>query len=265
MFHHAKKSLGQNFLKSEVALQAMVKTGEVNDNDIILEIGPGKGALTAKLLEKAKKVIAVEKDSELIEILEEKFKDEIKNKKLILLNEDILNFDSKNSKMLPYKIIANIPYNITGAILKKFLSCNNQPEIMVLLIQKEVADRIIARNDKESILSLSVKAYGIPKYIMKVNKRFFSPSPKVDSAIISIRSISRENFKTQNEEEQFFKIIKSSFAHKRKVLRKNLEEVASLNIIDEMFIKLGINSKVRAEDISFSQWLLINRYLSKNA
>jgi 16S rRNA (adenine1518-N6/adenine1519-N6)-dimethyltransferase len=277
MIHHAKKSLGQNFLKSEAALQMMIKAGEVNDNDIVLEIGPGKGALTSKLLEKAKKVIAVEKDRDLIAVLEEKFKNEMKNKKLILLNEDILEFDSKIPKLPPYKVIANIPYNITGAIFKKFLSCDNQPERMVLLVQKEVAERIVAKENKESILSLSVKVYGTPKYVMKVSKRFFSPSPKVDSAIILIKDIGRENFKTKNEEEQFFKIIKTSFAHKRKVLRKNLEGIEikevrpaspsgrlPINAIDKMFEKLEINPKIRAEDVPFAEWLLINKYLSEN-
>ncbi|HUC88858.1 MAG TPA: 16S rRNA (adenine(1518)-N(6)/adenine(1519)-N(6))-dimethyltransferase RsmA [Candidatus Paceibacterota bacterium] len=292
MIYHAKKSLSQNFLKSKPALEMMIKAGEVDDNDIILEIGPGKGALTSKLLEKAKKVIAVEKDSSLIRMLEEKFKNEIKNKKLILINEDILKFKfplpftrgglgrgelidplcpsgisplSRGRGINEYKIIANIPYNITGAIIKKFLSGENQPSVMILLVQKEVADRITARSNKESILSLSVKAYGTPKYVMKVGKRFFSPSPKVDSAIISIKDISRKNFKTPSEEEQFFKIIKSAFAHKRKVLRKNLEEVASLETIDFMFAKLGINQKIRAEDVPFTQWLSISRYLSENA
>ena len=212
--------MGQNFLKSQPALRKMLEMGEVNDKDIILEIGPGKGALTEKLLEKAKCVIAVEKDRDLVELLKEKFTDEIKSGKLLLLNEDILKFNlgevilnsfsgprmredeepdhSKKLKSLRrdfgYKIIANIPYNITGAIFKKFLSCDAQPDRMVLLIQKEVAERIVAKNDKESILSLSVKAYGTPKYIMKVHKRFFSPSPKVDSAIIAIINISKNNF-----------------------------------------------------------------------
>ncbi len=151
-----------------------------------MEIGPGKGVLTEKLLEKAGCVIAVEKDRDLFQLLQEKFSEEIKNKKLILMNEDILNADIKNmackffsgpripgslsrpdheKNFMPcfYKIIANIPYNITGAILKKFLTEKNQPERMILMVQNEVAQRIMARDKKESILSISVKAYGEPK------------------------------------------------------------------------------------------------------
>ena len=278
-FARAKKALGQNFLKSQEALKKMCEAGEICDKDIILEIGPGKGALTEKLLEKAKIVIAVEKDRELFEFLKEKFLNEIKSGKLELINGDILNFDTRtyNLETRTYKIIANIPYNITGAILKKFLSIKNQPERMVLLVQKEVAERIVARDNKESILSLSIKAYGIPKYIMKVHKRFFSPAPKVDSAIIVINNISKDNFKTDMEEKNFFNIIKTGFAHKRKILRRNLEDLqikevgparpplsgaGGLPNIDKIFEKLKINPKTRAEDIKFEIWLEISRNLS---
>jgi 16S rRNA (adenine1518-N6/adenine1519-N6)-dimethyltransferase len=265
MIHKAKKNLGQNFLKSQEALRMMCTAGEVNEKDTVLEIGPGKGALTEKLLEKAFKVIAIEKDRDLIEILKDKFVDEIKSGKFILLNEDILNFDlEKNGlKKSNYKVIANIPYNITGAIFKKFLSSDIQPETMILLVQKEVQERIVASDGKESILSLSVKAYGTPKYIMKVHKRFFSPSPKVDSAIISITNISKNNFKLKMEEQNFFNTIKVGFAHKRKVLRKNLESLeVELPKIDKIFEKLKINPKARAEDIKLEKWLQISHNLS---
>lgn len=304
-FHRAKKNLGQNFLKSQSALKMICSAGDVNKKDTILEIGPGKGALTEKLLEKAGLVIAVEKDHDLFNFLQEKFKNEIKNDptlqnangrgKLILVEGDILDFNhtstilnfcsgprrredeepdhSQKLKLLgcdTYKLIANIPYNITGAIIKKFLSSNYQPEKMVLLVQKEVAERIVARGGKESILSLSVKAYGTPKYIMKVSKKYFSPSPKVDSAIIAINNISKKNFKNISEENNFFKIIKAGFAHKRKVLRKNLENFCQnekyvevgLPKIDEVFGELGISSNARAEDVSFEKWLKISRNLS---
>ena len=259
MIYKAKKSLGQNFLKSIPALKMMCTQGELDENDIVVEIGPGKGALTEKLLEKVNKVIAIEKDRELIDILNERFQKEINDKKLILLNEDILKFNPpENSK---YKIIANIPYNITGAILKKFLSSSFHPDMMILLVQKEVAMRIVANDKKESILSLSVKAYGTPKYIMKVEKRFFSPSPKVDSAIIAIKNISNKNFLNKGEENSFFNIVKSGFAHKRKVLRKNLEEISTSDVIDRVYSELKINPKTRAEDLPLEIWIKINKLL----
>ena len=266
MIHKAKKSFGQNFLKSELALRTMCEAGEVSKKDIVLEIGPGKGALTSKLLEKAKKVIAVEKDRDLVAILEEKFKEQIGAGTLLLIQGDILDFDVKkyNLEKEGYKIIANIPYNITGAIFKKFLSENTQPEKMVILVQKEVAMRIVANDKKESILSLSVKAYGEPKYIMKVGKRFFSPSPKVDSAIVAIDNINRANFVNNKEEEQFFRLIKSGFAHKRKVLRKNLESILPIDQIRSEFSNISIDERTRAEDLSISTWLKLTKYCSKS-
>ena len=168
----------------------------MRQNDVILEIGPGKGKLTERLLENSEHVIAIEKDNELFEFLKEKFSAQIKNGSLVLIHDNILNFNASAYGLAPsaYKIIANIPYNITGAILKKFLTADRQPERMVLLVQKEVAERIVARDGKESILSISVKAYGEPKMVMKVPARYFSPAPKVDSAVIAINNISRKNF-----------------------------------------------------------------------
>ena len=179
---YAKKSLGQHFLKSERALSSIIESAKISPGETILEIGPGLGVLTEKLLDAGAKVIAVEKDDSLFVFLKEKF-----GEKINLIHEDILDFDSND--LGKYKIVANIPYNITGAILEKFLSADNQPESMVLLVQKEVAERIVARNNKESILSISVKAYGDPKYIEKVLAGSFVPAPNVDSAIILIKNM----------------------------------------------------------------------------
>lgn len=257
--HKAKKSLGQNFLKSIPALNAIVLAGEIKKDDIILEIGPGKGALTEKLLEKSGKVIAIEKDKDLLEILQEKFKEEIKNGKFVLINEDVLNYEIKEKN---YKIIANIPYNITGAILKKFLTSENQPERMVLMVQNEVAKRIVAKDGDESILSISVKAYGKPKIIMKVPARYFSPAPKVDSAIIAINNISRETFNKNNiKEEKFWELVKNGFAHKRKVLVSNLKDLYKKEKILEIFEKLNISEKTRAEDLTLENWIAITKML----
>ncbi len=276
MIHRPKKSLAQNFLKSSPALKMMCSVSKLESKDIVLEIGPGKGALTKKLLEKAGKVIAVEKDEELFIYLQEKFAEEIKTEHLVLIEQDILNFDIVDFDKYgllneKYKIIANIPYYITGLILKKFLSSKIKPTMMTLLIQKEVAKRIIGIREnhklnskisgEESILSLSVKAYGEPTYVMKVEKRFFSPSPKVDSAILNIKNISKKNFSSKKEEELFFIVVKSGFAHKRKILKKNLESLGKKSAeIDKIFEKLKINTKIRAEDVPFRVWLNLVKY-----
>jgi 16S rRNA (adenine1518-N6/adenine1519-N6)-dimethyltransferase len=143
------------------------------------------------------------------------------------------------------------------------LAGNLQPERMILLVQKEVAERIVSRGGKESILSLSVRAYGTSKYIMKVHKRFFTPIPKVDSAIIAITNISRNNFTGYAEEKNFFDIVRAGFAHKRKILGKNLKNFEKKpGQLNNIFEKLKINPMARAEDIKFEIWLGISRHLS---
>ncbi len=204
----------------------------------MLEIGPGEGALTSALLERGAKIIAIEKDARLIEVLREKFKGE----KFEVIEGDALLFDISNSlpKTQKFKVVGNIPYYITGALFKKFMSGERQPSSLVFLVQKEVAERI-ARSKKESILSLSVKAYGTPKYIQSVPAGAFVPPPKVDSAILLVSDISRKNFKNKKHEEKFFELIKKAFGQKRKMLRSTL----------------GIDSDKRPEDLTLLEWLAL--------
>jgi len=257
----AKKSLGQNFLKAKWALILMTKAAKVGKKDIILEAGPGKGALTEKLLEAGAKVIAVEKDRRLIPELEKKFSKEIKSGRLRIIEGDILNFNPANYGLQTtnYKLISNIPYYITGSFLEKFLSAEIQPEKMVLTVQKEVAKRITASSGKESVLSISVKAYGKPEYIKAVGKEFFSPKPKVDSAIILIDNISKERF-GKSDEKLFFKIMKTGFSHKRKFLLGNLKG-KEFEADEKLFKNLGINPKARAEDLTLGKWLALAKSL----
>ena len=254
---YAKKSLGQNFLKSKKALLTMIEVGKISSSDIVLEIGPGQGALTEKLLESGAKIIAVEKDNRLIDLLDEKFENEINSKQLEIIHGDILELDlSKKLRANSYKLIANIPYYITGQIFRKFLSGTLQPEKIVILVQKEIADRIVAHDKKESLLSLSVKVYGKAKKIMKVGKENFSPRPKVDSAILLIDDISK-NFFEGIGEESFFEIIKAGFAHKRKVLISNLRDFAKKGNgadLKTAFSSLKISEKARAEDLTLEDW-----------
>ncbi|MBX4198077.1 16S rRNA (adenine(1518)-N(6)/adenine(1519)-N(6))-dimethyltransferase RsmA [Candidatus Parcubacteria bacterium] len=277
--HHPKKSLGQNFLKSKEALRDIVTAGQIKTDDVILEIGPGKGALTEMLLTVAGKIMAIEKDAELVSLLQEKFKTEIGSGRLDIKQGDILEFDptSLGTRPLPskgesplggstakqeggYKIIANIPYNITGAIIQKFLTAEYQPELMVLLLQKEVAQRIVARDKKESILSIGVKAYGTPKYIGTVKAKYFSPPPKVDSGILLVENISRDFFK-DIDEKFFFDVMKAGFAHKRKMLIGNLKNVFENRNFEELFAQSGIDKKTRAEDITLEDWKKLSRVI----
>jgi 16S rRNA (adenine1518-N6/adenine1519-N6)-dimethyltransferase len=262
-----KKSLGQNFLTSVAARQAIIRAanlGPTTEDGLpyVLEIGPGKGFLTEALLEtagKEGKVVAVEKDDLLIEELAGKFEKEIKSGQLELIHGDILDLAPRGGGQASapwgkdYKLVANIPYNITGEIIRTFLETESQPQMMVLMLQKEVAERIVARNHHESILSISVKAYAEPRYIQTVKACSFFPKPKVDSAILAIQNISKDNFKEVSEE-KFFSIVKKGFAHKRKMLRSNL------NCSEEFLKSCMINPEARAEELTVKQWL----YLSKN-
>lgn len=271
MEHRAKKSLGQNFLKNEGIIKKIRDAADPTGNDIILEIGPGKGALTKELLDFAGKVIAVEKDDALFTYLKEQFSNEIVLGKFDLINDDILKFDPEILRFYGnYKLVANIPYNITGAIIEKFLSVSFQPEMMVLMVQKEVAERIVAKdkkigkNGKESILSIAIKVYGIPTYICTVKSGSFAPAPSIDSAVIKISNISRKNFINKHHEEVFFQIMKAGFAHKRKILSGNLKNILEPEFVDQIIKKISVIPSVRAEDLSINDWLNLSELVYNN-
>lgn len=257
----AKKSLGQHFLNSKSALSKIIEAGKIEKGEAVLEIGPGTGILTQELLDKGAKVIAVEKDRRSCDLLLQKYPEQIKKGDLNLISGDILEIRPDLPKK--YKIIANIPYYITGAILQKFLEEENKPQIMVLLVQKEVAQRILAKDGKESILSVSVKAFGTPSIVSIVPKGAFVPPPKVDSAILLIENISSEHFNEQNLSiSDFFAVLKSGFAHKRKILIKNLEILGfAQEKLSKCWNKLGLDDKVRAEDLSIQSWFAISKEL----
>lgn len=297
----AKKSLGQHFLNSPVVLKQIIESARIQTGETVLEIGPGTGVLTKALLDVGAKVIAIEKDSRAIAGLQERFSKEIADGRSKLVEADILDRtsyligkssdggvfdlrssifdpnplisnapDSKGFRLEPYALVANIPYYITGAILELFLEHEPRPNRMVLLVQKEVAERITAKpagNEtvgKESILSISVKAFGTPKIIARVPRGAFTPPPTVDSAILSIDDISDKRFKEKSLGiPRFFEILKAGFAHKRKLLIRNLEMVVGKETVNGMtadeklekiWLELDLNEKARAEDIALEQW-----------
>lgn len=260
---HAKKSLGQNFLNSKNVARDIVRSSELSTTDTVLEIGSGKGFLTSELLASGAHIVAVEKDDRMIPLLQEKFALEIKQKKFTLIHGDIIeistnqNFFKKELGGQEYKLIANIPYYLTGQIIRTFLEAKEKPERMILMVQKEVATRIVARDKKESILSIAVKVYGTPKLIKKVPARYFTPAPKVDSAILSIENISNKNFSDAASEKRFFEIVRVGFAHKRKLLSGNLKELLGEKTFS-ILNKAGIAENARAENITLAQWLAIS-------
>lgn len=248
--------LGQNFLMHPRIAERIADVAGLSPDATVLEIGPGKGILTRALLARAKRVIAVEADAELVSQLHSTFQKEIADGRLELVHADIRKFDfemrlnlSYSLKQGAYDVVANIPYYLTGELFRLLLESEHQPASITFLVQKEVAERI-ARSKKESILSLSVKAYSEPKYEFTVKRGAFTPAPKVDSAVLSIRDISRKNFESRAEEKRFFKILHAGFAHKRKFLRSNLKDAGA-----SPALLASIPEKARAEDIILDAWL----------
>ena len=285
----AKKSLGQNFLKNKRVLQKVVDVSDLKKNDLVLEVGPGKGALTEKILKTGVKVLVIEKDYRMIPILEHKFAKQISAKQLQVFEGDALKVDCKklNLKNKSFKVIANLPYYITGKFLSNILSCDIQPETLVLMLQKAVVERIVLRHKptknkksfKENLLSLSVKVYGKPEFIMSVSAKNFSPIPKVDSAILKVSKISKDFFvKSKIDDKKFFEFLKISFSGKRKRMIKNLvnkkfycqkverntansKQLLNKSDLEKIFQDLKINSNTRAEDLSLKDFKNIYKKL----
>ncbi len=250
-----KRELGQNFLMHRATAERIVKAAQLPEHAHVLEIGPGKGLLTRALLSAGHRVTAVEADAELLPILDEQFAGE---KRLSVVHGDIRTFALSSLKK-PYFVVANIPYYITGDIIRFLLSASQKPSSVTLLVQKEVAERI-ARSQKESILSLSVKVYGKPKVAFSVPRGAFSPAPKVDSAVLHISEVDSP-FASAKQEQLFFDVVHAGFAHKRKLLAKNLEAVSSPEKIRAGFVAAGIKSSARAEDVPLAAWLELAKTL----
>ena len=292
----AKKSLGQNFLKNTTIIEKIVDAGDIQKGDFILEIGPGTGAMTSIILERVKaagkeaKLTVIEKDSRAIPVLEAKFKAEIESGTLEIIEGDFLELETSKiirtakNKAFSYKIIANIPYYITGAIIRKVLEDKIKPKKAIFLVQKEVAERITRKEEsgsgkagraKSNILAESISAYGKAEYLFTVVKGNFTPMPKVDSAAICISDISNQRFEeTGVSEEMFFEVMKAGFAHKRKKLSGNLKEYLlkkgidaekTAKIIAEIFEEASKTSdNTRAEEISTDKWFEITQMIAKN-
>lgn len=251
--------LGQHFLTGQWAARVLARSVGVRPHETIVEIGPGKGALTRELLALGP-VVAIEKDQMLVDVLRKSFVEDTASGKLKLVREDIRNIASETLGLEHYVIAANIPYYITGEIIRQFLTAKHQPRAMALLIQKEVAERILARDGKESILSLSVKAYGTPKIIAKVSRGNFSPPPTVESTVLLVENISRDRFGA-GEEQSFFKAVRAGFASKRKFLSSNLSGVFDKRSVVAAFTACGIPEKIRAEDLTLARWFELSRRL----
>ena len=261
-----KKSLGQHFLTTPTVPKWMCDAASVTKSDLVLEIGPGTGILTHELLARGATVIALEADSRALVVLEETFSKEITEGQLVLHHTDVRDFELKTIEQLKehqYKVVANIPYYLSGLLFRMMLESQMQPSLLVYLVQKEVAKRITVskqRSEKESILSLSISAYGTAKYVKTVSRGHFSPAPNVDSAIILVEHINRNNFKNLKES-FFFELLHIGFGQKRKQLLGNLSKYYNRSILTNIFSTLSLPISTRAEDVSLEKWLELGESL----
>ena len=252
-----KKELGQHWLKDRTILANIAHDAELTSDDTVLEIGPGLGTLTSELLRQAGKVVAVEFDQDLARKLPGQFP----GKNLTVINEDILEF-SLDTLPTGYKVVANVPYYITSKIIEKLMTAHNKPSLVVILVQKEVAERVAAKAGDMSILALSAQVFAEATLGVLVPREYFTPPPKVDSQVVVLRTYATP-LVAPEDEKAFFRVVKAGFAAKRKKLRSSI--AAGLAIpkpaAEELLRHANINPELRAEDLSIEQWL----HLTKDA
>ncbi len=245
------KSLGQHWLRDRFVLEHIADCADIDASDTVLEIGPGLGTLTSELLRRSERVIAVEFDAELAKKLPGQFP----GKALEVKNEDILLFDL-DSLPAGYKVVANVPYYITSKIVQKLMTAANKPSAAVLLVQKEVAERIAAEPGDMSILAISAQVYAEASLGDVVPAELFTPPPKVDSQVVILKT--REAPLVAPEDEKaFFRVVKAGFSAKRKKLRSSLAGGLGISKqeAETMLAKAAISPDARAEDLAIADWL----------
>lgn len=254
-----KDRLGQNFLIEKRVALKMLKAADLKPSDTVLEVGAGMGTLTLELAKAAKEVIAVEKDHVMIEILKETLKD-FDNVQII--QGDILSQDKELLNLTGgYKMVANLPYYITSPVIRMSLEAQKRPELMVFMVQKEVAQRIAAKPPEMSILAVSAQFYAETKIVSAVRKSAFWPRPKVDSAIIKL--VPNKESPSAEEAKSFFRVVKAGFAQPRKQLLNNLSNQLkfSREVVEAWLNHAGIHSTQRAETLSLQDWAtLVNSF-----
>ncbi|MHB1865422.1 MAG: 16S rRNA (adenine(1518)-N(6)/adenine(1519)-N(6))-dimethyltransferase RsmA [Candidatus Saccharimonadales bacterium] len=251
-----RKSLGQHWLNDTYALNEIVKLAEISHSDTILEIGPGSGNLTKLLADKAKKVIAVELDGNLISNLES-----LNIRNLVIKNLDILNFNFQD--LPPYKLVANIPYYLTGKILRLISEAKNRPRLAVLLLQQEIADKLVSLPGDMSVLALTCQFYWQIQKGPLVTADKFDPPPKVNSQIVKLSPIKPSL--TTNEQKDYFRLIKIGFSSKRKTLLNNLTSGyrQDKDIVIKVLNLANIDPNRRAQTLSQQEWLVLHQEFKK--
>lgn len=253
-----RKSLGQNFLHDPNMLDKIVSIAELTPNDLVLEVGPGTGLLTERIAKAAKQLISIEVDERLQPLLEEIV---AQHPNLTIRYQDILTLDVATLyQNQPYSVVANLPYYITSAILRHLLESDHRPTRLVLTMQMEVAERMIAKPDDMSILSVSVQFFGRPQIAARLKPSVFWPRPEVDSAVVRIETYAQPIVDVPNNQ-TFFRVVRAGFGQKRKQLRNSLASGLGLNAdhTATIFDIAKIDSRRRAETLTIDEWALLTR------
>lgn len=280
------KTFGQHFLMDEIVLQDMLDVAEVSSDDVVVEVGPGIGNLTKFLIDKAGSVISIEKDPQFINVLNSLKK---KNKNFKYVLADILETDmdevladekslkavsktSTSKDATPkasspeYKVVANIPYYVTGKIVQYFLKQNNKPKSLTLLMQKEVAENLTAKEGSLNLLAISVQLYADVKLVEIVPARKFYPAPKVNSAVVHIDLLKKPKFKIDSDgEKRLFKILRACFTGKRKQIHNTLTNNFGIKkeVVQEILQKLKLDPQLRPQQLSIAQWIALASEIEK--
>ena len=252
-----KKGLGQNFLVSEGALRRIVAAADLEPGDVVLEVGPGLGTLTRLLAQQAKRVIAVELDRRLVDILSQTLADFLN---VEIVQGDILEMEpggpGRLSGLAPnYKVVANLPYYITSAVLRYLLTARVKPRLIVVTVQREVAQRMIASPGQMGLLSVSVQFYGRPRIVARIPAGAFYPVPKVNSAVVRI-DLDESPTVAVADVDRFFEVVRAGFGQKRKQLRNALAQGLSLpaSTVVEALRRADVDEKRRAQTLSLEEW-----------
>ncbi len=253
-----KKSLGQNFLHDPNTLEKIVEIADLSPEDTVLEVGPGTGNLTRILAREAKRVIAVELDDRLIPLLQKQLAD---YPNVELVRADILAV--KIADLVgdqPFTVVANVPYYITSAILRHLLESIPHPKRIVVTVQLEVAERMVATPGDMSLLAVSVQYYGYPQLALRLNPAVFWPRPDVDSAVVRIDASDQPTVDVPDEH-LFFRVVRAGFSQKRKQLRNSLSAGLHIdkNRADDLLTQVGIEPQRRAETLSLDEWAALTR------
>lgn len=245
-----RKRLGQNFLRDRSYLRRILDAGDIGSEDEVLEIGAGTGVLTAALLERARRVVAIELDDSLFALLQKRMGS---FSRLELRHGDALRFDPAAAFQGPYKLVGNIPYYITGPLVRRYLETAHRPEVLVFMVQAEVAERITAPPGKLSLLGVSVQYYADARVVARVPAGAFHPVPRVDSAILRLTPHDRSH---ATDPEIFFRVVRAGFSMRRKQLANTLAAGLGLDrrTTDQLLRYAALDGTRRAETLSLEEW-----------